>query len=125
MKVIKRLILLVFIILQVGCCTVYTQRDMHDWYKDDKGNLCLINETSREWLGYTSIYSGTYFNVANILLYPFRCEGDGCMYVVAYPVFLVGGLIDLPLDLVADTVMLPYTVPLTMSVDCDHKKIDK
>lgn len=66
----------------------------------------------------TIIYTGTVFNFRNLIFGPLRCDGCPKGLYLYYPILLIAGLVDLPLDIAADTLFLPYTVPLSLSLDC-------
>jgi hypothetical protein len=116
----KSLILLV-VLTQTGCGTIRTITAIRDAReKADKTVLC----NPREWLSSSLLYSGTYDNLVNRILNPFTCEGDECYSMWRYPFKLVGALIDLPPAIVADSIMLAYTVPLSLSLNCDEPEKD-
>lgn len=69
-----------------GCSTIYTQVAGHDGQAD----ICDPHT------GFSSLYSGTQLNV--------YCLSDNAENLAFFC------LVDLPLSLVADTVILPYTL---------------
>lgn len=116
----KAVILLVVLSLS-GCGTIRTISAIREAReKADKTVLC----NPKKWLASSILYSGTYDNVVNRILNPFTCQGDGCYSMWKYPFKLVGGLIDLPPAIVADSVMLAYTVPLSLSLNCDEPETE-
>jgi uncharacterized protein YceK len=105
-------VILILIDIQSGCCTIKTQQEIERGRNGEynKDILCY----SRSVLDTTIVYSGTYWNVNKLILMPLTCHGEGCWLAPFYPFILIGGLIDLPLDIMADTMILPRTIPLAM-----------
>ncbi len=103
--------LLIFVSL-TGCATIISQNVLHK-HSGDKGKLS--QKTQNEEKKPSFVYSGTQMD-AHVIKAPFDClfgkeGGEGCWGVIALsPVFIFGGIIDLPLSFVADTLILPYTV---------------
>lgn len=69
-------------------------------------NECKIFEKND--ISQKPVYSGTRNAIANIWL-PWGCHGEDCWLIFLYPFILPYSLIDMPLSLVADTIVLPYT----------------
>ena len=68
------------------------------------------------------IYSGAYTDLHNFIFFPFTAHGEGGLIALPlYPVILVIGAVDLPLSLAADTLLLPYTIPYNISLNCAEK----
>ncbi len=92
-----------------ACGTIFTLtavNDVNDRGRDYSYNLRRMDLP-------TPIYSGVYFDVHHMILFPFTASGEGALASIPfYPIFLVGGIIDTPLSLIADTAMLPYTIKL-------------
>ncbi len=102
--------LLIFVSL-TGCGTIISQNVLHKHQGDkEKPSPNTQNEEKKP----SFIYSGTQMD-AQVIKAPFDClfgkeGGEGCFGVIALsPIFIFGGIIDLPLSFVADTIILPYT----------------
>lgn len=85
-----------------GCMTLSTRSENCNTYKAD--NIPVM-------------YSGVYEDIHKFILFPFTCEGEGCFMMPIYPLLLIGGLVDLPLSFIADTLLLPHTI--TLSRKCE------
>ena len=92
-----------------GCGTVISQHMGH------KGKT--FYETKEEYeketcgIGQPSMFSGVAFDT-RALLAPFACKGGGeggLAYIAMYPIILPLCIIDLPLSLAADIIILPYS----------------
>jgi len=112
-KLIKLLMLFCLLLTLGSCCTILTLRDVNPT-STSKYEQCRGTYIS------SIVYSGTYLNASKVILFPFNC-GEECMYIVFYPAILVMGLVDLPLDIAADTLILPYTIPLYQSCTKEKK----
>ena len=114
MTKLKYLIILTIICMFItGCGTVISQYIGHNQignkieYKNKKQY-----KTETCGIGQPNVYSGSAFDL-RALLSPFICKrgGEGGLrYIYYYPLVLPGVIIDLPLSLSADTIILPYTV---------------
>lgn len=104
--------LVVLCICVSGCGTAISQYVGH---QEDSKIVCESREEyERETcgIGQPNVYSGVSFDT-RLLLTPFICEsrGEGDMiYGYIYPVVAPVLIIDLPLSLATDTVILPYTI---------------
>jgi uncharacterized protein YceK len=105
-----------------GCSTINSQIEIHD-ARQSNNQIALCD--SRRYLDTSIIYSGSYNDVHNFILLPFTCHGEGCFGMFIYPVVLIGGLISLPIDFAADTLILPYTIYISSSLDCDKSNSAK
>lgn len=108
----KSLGLVILCVCVSGCGTTISQYIGHQ----EGGKI--ICESREEYeretygIGQPNVYSGVTFDT-RLLLIPFICEGRGegdMIYRLFYPVVAPVLVIDLPLSLATDTVILPYTV---------------
>ena len=106
------LISLLMLVILTGCGTLISQNVLHEKPKDkDQQSTKFQNEEKIP----SFIYSGTLMDV-HMIKAPFDCMsgkegGEGCWGVIAFsPIFIIGGIIDLPLSFIADTLILPYTI---------------
>jgi len=116
-KAITMLILAIIIPISLsGCCTLI-KMDNADRWAEAKNVEMLCN--SKQYNNTTLNYSGTYYNVNHLVLLPFTCQDDECWFARFYPFILIGALVDLPFDVIADTLYLPHT--LSLSQKCGQK----
>ena len=85
-----------------GCGTIITQSSFIESKHLEKKEEPDCNVTI------TNVYSGVLFDI-NLFLIPWVCPGVP-HNIILYPPALVLGLIDLPLCVVTDTIILPYTI---------------
>lgn len=103
-----------------GCSTIYTLTEFSNAKKENNEVFCKTIKYLYD--DNPVVYSGTYQDIYGYILFPHTCHGEGCFGIIVYPVMLIGGLVDLPLSFVADTLMLPYTIPLAKNMDCKEIK---
>ncbi len=116
-KAIHMLILAIIITISLsGCCTLIKMENMDRW-AEGKNEEMLCN--SKQYNNTTLNYPGTYYNMNHLVLLPFTCRDDECWFARFYPFILIGALVDLPLDVIADTLYLPHT--LSLSQKCGRK----
>lgn len=117
---IRNLLLVASILIFLSsCCTIKTQSDINEAIQ--KNNMEAVCN-SEKYFDSTIIYSGTYYNLNKLILMPWTCHGEGCWAILVYPLLLIGGTVDLPLDILADTLLLPYSISTSMSIKCPVKK---
>ena len=116
-----RLIIIFAIILCLtSCATLVSQTDINEAKNKGVKEFCfhLTNTDMR------IIYSGTYYDFHDLILAPITCTSmERCFgKIMFYPLVFVGGVVDLPLSFVADTLILPYTIPLASEINCNDKQ---
>jgi uncharacterized protein YceK len=91
-----------------GCSTLGTlsSRSIKEWPHIEMYNEC--NEFERFGINQKIVYSGSRNALSNIV-WPFRCNGEGCWGAFVYPFTLPYSIVDLTFSAIADTVVLPYT----------------
>ncbi|WP_243375606.1 YceK/YidQ family lipoprotein [Geotalea sp. SG265] len=100
--------------------TWQTQADFYAASKISDDMLCTT--VRYNYYDNTVIYSGAHSDILDLILFPYSCHGEGCFGLIVYPIALVGGIVDLPLSFVADSLILPYTIPLAYKMNCDKTK---
>lgn len=98
------IIALTVIISLSGCMTIATQFENCNTLKSE---------------GIPIVYSGAYEDIHKLILFSVTCHGEGCFAMPSYPLLLIGGIVDLPLSFIADTITLPRTIPLSNSKNCE------
>ena len=113
-----------------GCSTIITQKQLHDqspmYHGKEQESICWNSMHATYNRPMPIAYSGTWFDAHYLISGPFTCHGEDCWAArLFYPISLTLGLIDLPLSLVADTVLLPYTYNIKSSRCKDYKEEDR
>jgi uncharacterized protein YceK len=111
-KILYFLISLLIFVSLTGCGTMISQNVLHENPRD-KGQPSPKAQNEGKIPSF--VYSGTQMD-AHMIKAPFDClsgkeGGEGCWGVIAFsPILIIGGIIDLPLSFIADTLILPYTI---------------
>lgn len=123
-----KMLIAVFVIAVnvVGCSTISTQKLLHSnsplYHGDEQYRICWNAKHSTYNRPQPIIYSGAWFDTHYMILGPFTCSGEECWGAwLFYPLSLPLGIIDLPLSLAADTVLLPYTMHIKTSRCKDYR----
>ncbi len=103
------------ILLFAGCGTIISQNvssrvflETNKYGKYDRDQDCSYPTPQ--------IFSGVVSDI-QLLTFPFSClcSGEGGLgFLIFWPIFLPLSIIDLPLSAVADTLILPYSIPRQM-----------
>lgn len=127
-----RVLILIFLgaVIISGCATTGTVNRLLNEEKINKSELCS-KEKQSDYVSSTPslIYSSTHADIYGFILAPWTWGGgDGGdigqlpFIFIYYPPVLIGGLIDLPISLVTDTLLLPYTIPKQYSICRDYRR---
>jgi uncharacterized protein YceK len=96
--------------------TYYTQTEFKK--ARNESNTVFCGTIKYIYYNNPAVYSGVYHDVYGLILFPKSCSGESCFGLIVYPIMLIVGIIDLPFSFVADTLMLPYTMPIAKNMNC-------
>jgi uncharacterized protein YceK len=120
MKFINVMIVFVILLNLAGCATIYTQSSINEAKDRGEKEFCFYIKHGDNLIS----YSGVYYDFHDLILAPKTCTSlERCIgKMIFYPFLLIGGLVDLPLSFVADTLILPHTISLERDINCEVEK---
>ena len=119
MQILRIILMLTLASYLCACSTAVSQYSLRNPGSQYNFDTCEMLKSSDNP---PVIYSGAYTDLHNFIFFPFTAHGEGGLIALPlYPIILVIGVVDLPLSFVADTLILPYTIPYHTSLGCAEK----